>query len=184
MYYKLFIFVYYSQLSWTHFTLTTEILLKIWRWTESTPRSGWWCSHMAGICSDCSTRKVVMNCWMVATNFLDILFAWNVHHIVRLFDRFHQVVSPAWQSGRHCRWMLCVYKNCDTRGRTLQAPRPVWETQNRLSRAEVVCPCVPSVRHCCINRRVIYCVVDIYTVSDIRRRDSELQPPARCCLVV
>ena len=24
---------------------------KIWRWTESTPRSRWWCSHMAGIYS-------------------------------------------------------------------------------------------------------------------------------------
>ena len=32
---------------------------KIWRWTESTPRSGWWCSHMAGIYSDCSTRKII-----------------------------------------------------------------------------------------------------------------------------
>ena len=31
---------------------------KIWRWTESTPRSGWWRSHMAGIYSDCSTRKI------------------------------------------------------------------------------------------------------------------------------
>jgi len=33
-------------------------IYKIWRWTESTPRSGWWCSHMAGIYSDCSTREV------------------------------------------------------------------------------------------------------------------------------
>jgi len=24
---------------------------KIWRWAESTPRSRWWCSHMAGIYS-------------------------------------------------------------------------------------------------------------------------------------
>ena len=28
---------------------------KIWRQTES---SGWWCSHMAGIYSDCSTREI------------------------------------------------------------------------------------------------------------------------------
>jgi len=31
---------------------------KIWRRTESTPRSGWWCSRMAGNYSDCSTRKI------------------------------------------------------------------------------------------------------------------------------
>ena len=30
---------------------------KIWRWTESTPRSGWRRSRMAGICSFCSTRE-------------------------------------------------------------------------------------------------------------------------------
>jgi len=29
-----------------------------WRWTESTPRSGWWRSHVAGIYSDCSTREI------------------------------------------------------------------------------------------------------------------------------
>ena len=28
---------------------------KIWRWTESTPRSGWWCCHMVGIYS---TREI------------------------------------------------------------------------------------------------------------------------------
>ena len=32
---------------------------KIWRWTESTPRSGWWRSHMAGIYSDWSTREII-----------------------------------------------------------------------------------------------------------------------------
>ena len=31
---------------------------KISRWTESTPQSGWWCSHTAGICSDCRTREI------------------------------------------------------------------------------------------------------------------------------
>ena len=33
---------------------------KIWRWTESTPRSRWRRSHMAGIYSDCSTRKMII----------------------------------------------------------------------------------------------------------------------------
>jgi len=31
----------------------------VWRWTESTSRSGWWRSHMAGICSDCSTHEII-----------------------------------------------------------------------------------------------------------------------------
>ena len=30
---------------------------KIWRWTESTPWSRWWRSHMVGIYSDCSTHS-------------------------------------------------------------------------------------------------------------------------------
>ena len=34
---------------------------KNWRRTESTPRSGWWCTHMAGIYSDCSTCKINNN---------------------------------------------------------------------------------------------------------------------------
>ena len=34
--------------------------LTVWRWTESTPRSGWWCSHKAGIYCDCSTRKILI----------------------------------------------------------------------------------------------------------------------------
>ena len=33
---------------------------KIWRQTESTPRRGWWCSNMAGIYSDCSTREIIV----------------------------------------------------------------------------------------------------------------------------
>ena len=33
---------------------------KIWRRTESTPRGGWWRSHMAGIYSDCRTREIII----------------------------------------------------------------------------------------------------------------------------
>jgi len=33
-------------------------IYKIWRWTESTSRSGWWCSHVVGIYGDCSTREI------------------------------------------------------------------------------------------------------------------------------
>jgi len=46
-----------SDRPWT--TLSTRARVnKIWRWTESTPQSGWWCSHVAGIYSDCSTRDI------------------------------------------------------------------------------------------------------------------------------
>ena len=33
---------------------------KIWRWTESTPQSGWWRIHMARIYSDCSTHEIII----------------------------------------------------------------------------------------------------------------------------
>jgi len=33
---------------------------EIWRWTESTPRSGRWRSHIAGIHSECSTREIII----------------------------------------------------------------------------------------------------------------------------
>ena len=36
------------------------LINEMWRWTESTPRSGWWHSHMAGIYSDCTTRKIII----------------------------------------------------------------------------------------------------------------------------
>ena len=42
-----------------HHTVDT-CALTVWRWTESTPRSGWWCSHKAGIYCDCSTRKIII----------------------------------------------------------------------------------------------------------------------------
>jgi len=31
---------------------------EIWRWTESTPRSRWWWSHITEIFSDCSTHEI------------------------------------------------------------------------------------------------------------------------------
>jgi len=54
---------------------------KIWRWTESTPWSRWWRSHMAGIYSDCSTREIntvaittaLNNTWQSPTSDCDLL---------------------------------------------------------------------------------------------------------------
>jgi len=39
---------------------STRARNKIWRWAESTPQSGWWCSHISEIYSDCSTRKIII----------------------------------------------------------------------------------------------------------------------------
>ena len=45
-----------SDRPWT--TSSTRAHNKIWRRTESTPRSGWWRSHIAEIYSDCSIREI------------------------------------------------------------------------------------------------------------------------------
>jgi len=48
-----------SDRPWT--TLSTRMPVnKFWKWTESTPRSGWWRGHMAGIYCDCSTREIII----------------------------------------------------------------------------------------------------------------------------
>jgi len=47
-----------SDSPWT--TLSTRATNRIWSQTESTPRSGWWCSHMAGIYSNFSTREIII----------------------------------------------------------------------------------------------------------------------------
>ena len=41
---------------------------KIWRRTESTPRSEWRRSHMAGICSDCSTHEINTHTYIHPSN--------------------------------------------------------------------------------------------------------------------
>ena len=55
---------------------------KIWRRTESTPWSGWWCSHMAGSHSDCITRGMKWMsafCKYIFTNAADPHFI-AIHH--------------------------------------------------------------------------------------------------------
>jgi len=41
---------------------------RIWRQTESTPRSGRWHSHMAAIYGDCSTREVINRLFLFAVS--------------------------------------------------------------------------------------------------------------------
>jgi len=45
-----------------------DTINKIWRWTESTPWSGRWRSHMAGIYSDCSTRDIINRQFLFAVS--------------------------------------------------------------------------------------------------------------------
>ena len=52
---------------------------KIWRRTESTPQSGWWCSPMAGIYSDCSTRDINKWSWCC--------FCWLLEHCCVVLQR-------------------------------------------------------------------------------------------------
>ena len=50
---------------------------KIWRRTESTPRSGWWRSYMAGTYGDCSTREIIIYKfhWMkIITTWISLLY--------------------------------------------------------------------------------------------------------------
>jgi len=51
---------------------------KIWTWTESTPRSGWWHSHAAEIYSDCSIHKIIINtgCTIKITAPFSCIVAW------------------------------------------------------------------------------------------------------------
>ena len=47
-----------SDRPWTTSSTRAQIN-KIWRWTESSPRSGRWRCHMTGMYSDCSTREII-----------------------------------------------------------------------------------------------------------------------------
>jgi len=69
---------------------------EIWRRTESTARSGWSCSHMAGIYSDCSTREIT-----IVYSIYDFLahiaciacVACNVDYCYSRHESWHGVVS-------------------------------------------------------------------------------------------
>ena len=58
---------------------------KIWRRTQSTPRSRWWCSHMGGIHSSCSTRE--MSEWKMLGSCKTVeLLSWNIVHITNYYS--------------------------------------------------------------------------------------------------
>jgi len=73
---------------------------EIWRRTESTPRSRWWRSHMAGIYSDCSTRE--MNNWSSPLSCYQ-LFVLNPTHTERYDTRHADVPWTASASWNNCR---------------------------------------------------------------------------------
>jgi len=91
---------------------------KIWRRTESTPRSGRWRSRMAAIYSDCSIREMIIICdsWYICVQFP---FRWRMHHCRRPsnglsnddVDRkttacLPEIYHGASRSGQHVRHLL------------------------------------------------------------------------------
>ena len=72
----------------------------IWRWTESTPWSGWWLSHVAGIYSDCSTREIIINNDVSAFSQKGkkskTCMPWN-HNIDLYFQQWQMIPTKAMQ---------------------------------------------------------------------------------------
>ena len=85
---------------------------KIWRWTKSIPRNRWWCSHMAGIYSDCSTHK--LNNVIVSLYVSPSVDEWGCAHVsvctcvcvcVDEWSSSVQVQTrDCWQSLPFCHW--------------------------------------------------------------------------------
>jgi len=83
---------------------------KIRRWSESTPRSGWWRSHMAGIYSDCSTRKII------SSNLLNVCVCIGWHWLSLTVLHSGWLTFVLWQTPSVCvcckanRWLLIPLK--------------------------------------------------------------------------
>ena len=78
---------------------------KIWRWAESTPRSGW-SSHTAEIYSDCSTREIANNLYI---RLLSLLLFWLGWTTVMLLWQACQTIYSAvfsWSSTLQLGWSL------------------------------------------------------------------------------
>ena len=80
---------------------------KIRRWTETTARSGWWHSHVAGINSDHSTREMKRTSlmtynrpfWRHALEYEGIMFVLSTAETRRLWNRtFFANITFVWAS--------------------------------------------------------------------------------------
>jgi len=68
---------------------------KIWMRTESTPRNVWWCSHAAGIKSDCSTREVMIIIVFVHLKASDrLLERSNCYSVMEVNDNGTPIPTP------------------------------------------------------------------------------------------
>ena len=68
---------------------------KIWMRTESTPRSVWWCSHSAGIKSDCSTREIMIIIVFVHLKASDrLLERSNCYSVMEVNDNGTPIPTP------------------------------------------------------------------------------------------
>ena len=125
---------------------------KIWRRTESTPRSGWWRSHMAGIYSDCSTRKMkwstILACdtrtdgwinttqsdmvklkrYIIWTHKIIQLNWWQWYHIISWYDIPQQASASKYVSSKPqlLLWFLEMVKTDEYYLKCL----PVWVKQS------------------------------------------------------
>jgi len=76
---------------------------KIWRQTESSPRNGLWCIHMAGIYSNCSTRKINNSARSFSTYYashVQVSVAWWCRETQRSQVRLSALCCP-WASCLH-----------------------------------------------------------------------------------
>ena len=90
-----------------------------WRWTETTPQSRWWPSHMAGINSDHSTREMnYYGCWgcCVCNIRPGILKEDNICLLIR--DTATNKIRDIWDISRtymrYVRYTLCLKKKLPT----------------------------------------------------------------------
>ena len=85
---------------------------KIWRWTESTPRSGWWCSHMAGIYS---TREINNNLGQPLVLDKAAIYSHNSHRLAsHWFMTFTTSVSRRFPHINKCFRHRCIRAWCSS----------------------------------------------------------------------
>ena len=103
---------------------------KTWRWTESAARSGWRCSHMAGIYSDCSTREInSTNNRLVHSTWTELM--WTEVRKLELRHRFSsRAVHSAWTELNCTSWPSYVTHSLVMTWSCTSASQLDWLKQN------------------------------------------------------
>jgi len=90
---------------------------KNWRRTESTPRSGWQCSHVAGIYSDFSTREIISAPFLYVKS-CEYCIVYICGHCSWLLVNNpecgrHMLMTSMWKnSERNRHTLLLIWQNC------------------------------------------------------------------------